>query len=409
MLKRMSRIYKTMPKVAVLLPIASKVNRDMRKGILKYVQQRGHWMLHFIENRLGEQPLSDFEYWGCTGIVGRAYTPELADMVARSNLPCVLSYPSVNDPPLRCRCSRHGSICPDSDAVGGMGAEHFLEKGFCQYGFVGDPGDMIWSFERSAAFERTVKQAGYKCHVYQGPFSRQKREAGIERSALEAWLRSVPKPIGLMAATDYRGRQVIEACASAGIRIPNDVAVLGVDNDEELCETTSPALSSVLMTAEDAGYKAAETLDGYMRGSLRKRRVIMFGPSRVVSRGSTERPATSDPLVLVALEFIRLNASVRFGVPDVVRRLKVSRRLVETRFREVLGRTVLDEILRTRLERVRRLLVETALPIGEITQACGFEHPSCLGRLFRKRFHCAMGEYRESVPTVSGRYHKERQ
>jgi LacI family transcriptional regulator len=276
-----------------------------------------------------------------------------------------------------------------------MGAEYLLERKFPHYAFVRDIPNMPWSRERRLTFVRTVQAAGFKCHVYPLPTSDEAREASVEQRRLAAWLKSLPKPVAVMAATDPRGRQVLEACAQARLAVPREVAVLSVDNDEELCETTYPSMSSIMLTAEDAGYKGAETLDQYMRGTLRRHTVITFGPSHVVPRKSTEIVRDTDPLIGKALEFISLNVSVPFGVPDVVSHLKVSRRLLEMRFRELLGRTVLDEIRRVRLERVCRLLKETDLPIGEITRACGFGNQSCLGRLFRERHDCAMQEYRQ--------------
>jgi LacI family transcriptional regulator len=377
-----------------MLPTAAKVNRDMRRGILKYVQQRGNWILHLIEGRDGEQQLAELKAWGCTGIIGRTFTPALARLVVNSRLPSVISYISADWPLLRCRNPRHGRICCDNDSVGRMGAKYLLAQKFPHYAFVRDIPNMPWSRERRLTFVRTVEAAGFKCHLYPLSTSAQAREASVEQRRLAAWLKSLPKPVAVMVATDPRGRQVLEACAQADIAVPREVAVLSVDNDEELCETTYPSMSSIMLTAEDAGYRGAETLDQYMRGTLRRHTVITFGPSHVVPRKSTEIVRVNDPLVGKALEFISLNVAVPFGVPDVVSHLKVSRRLIEMRFREVLGHTVLDEIRRVRLERVCRLLKESDLPICEITRACGFDNQSCLGRLFRQRHECTMREYR---------------
>ncbi len=193
---------------------------------------------------------------------------------------------------------------------------------------------------------------------------------------------------------DNRGRQVIDACAWAGINVPREIAVLGVDNDEDLCETTSPPMSSIILDAERASYEAAQHLDDLMRRATRKKKIIIYGPARVVSRRSTESTQIADSLVVRALEFITLNACSGIGVPDVVRHVGASRRLTEMRFREILGRTILEEILRVRTERVCTLLKETNLPIGEITGSCGFESESHLGVIFRKRFGCTMRDYR---------------
>jgi LacI family transcriptional regulator len=188
----------------------------------------------------------------------------------------------------------------------------------------------------------------------------------------------------------------MDACAWAGLAVPDEVAVLGVDNDEDLCETTTPPMSSILLDAERASYEAAEQLDALMRRATRKRKVITYGPVHVVSRRSTETTQIADIVVVQALEFIALNACSGIGVPDVVRHIRASRRLAEIRFRRELGHTILDEIQRVRLARVCTHLRETNLQIGEIVRACGFDSESHVSILFRRRFGCTMRDFRKN-------------
>lgn len=393
----MGGIYQTIPKVAILLATQAKMSRDIRNGILKYVQQRGPWIIHFIEGRIDEQRLSDLTAWGCSGIIGRLQTPELVRMIVNSRVPLVISYMSPNSVPIESYSKRHARICNDNLAIGRMAAEHLTALGYPHYAFVSDPANLIWSKERCDAFAAAVRKTGTECHIYPPLSALHERDASVERAHLADWLKSLPKPIALMAAMDIRGRQVLDACTQAGLSVPRDVAVLSVDNDEVLCETSRPTLSSIQLNAEEAGYRAAETLDQYMRGILRKRTVILFGPTHVAQRLSTTVLPQTDPLVSQALDFIAMNISVPFGVPDVIAHLKISRRSLETRFKAVLGATVLDEILRLRLERVCTLLKETDLTISQVTRACGFLNQCCLGRLFLRRFGCTMGAYRLSA------------
>jgi LacI family transcriptional regulator len=195
---------------------------------------------------------------------------------------------------------------------------------------------------------------------------------------------------------DNRGRQVLDACSWADISVPQDIAVLSVDNDEDLCETTTPPMSSILLDAERASYEAARHLDELMRRATRKRCIITYGPSHVVSRPSTDVSHVSDVVVVHALEFIALNACAGIGVPDVVRHVRTSRRLAELRFRRELGHTILDEIQHVRLGRVCTLLRETNQPIGEIIRACGFDSESHVSTLFRRRFGGTMRDYRKN-------------
>jgi len=392
----MSRTLNSTPQVAVLLPTSVKVCRDMRRGILQYVQRHGPWGLHILEGRQGEQKLIRMAEWGCTGIIGRLYTPELAKAALNANVPVIIMDPAPDllrpGQPL----ARHSVVRSDTAAVGRLAARHFLERKFTHYAYVGEVHGLAWSVTRGEAFAQTIREAGFRCHTYSVLPKAEQEDAGLERDRLCAWLGALPKPVAILAAMDNRGRQVMDACARAHIAVPSDAAILSVDNDEDLCETTTPPMSSILLDAERASYEAAHHLDDLMRRATRKRREITYGPAHVVSRRSTETTQIADIVVVQALEFIALNACSGIGVPDVIRRLNASRRLAEIRFRKELGHTILDEIQRVRLERVCTLLRETNQPIGEIIRACGFDSESHVSTLFRRRFGRTMREFRKN-------------
>jgi LacI family transcriptional regulator len=392
----MSRTLDKMPQVAVLLPTAVKVCRDMRRGVLQYVHRHGPWGLHILEGRQGEQKLVRMREWGCTGIIGRLYTPELVDVALTARVPMILidPHPALLSPgsPL----ARHSIVRSDTAAVGRMAARFFLDRKFTQFAFVGEVHGLEWSVTRGQAFADTVQAAGCACSVYATLAQEEQEDAGLERDRLCAWLKSLPKPVALLAAMDNRGRQVLDACSWAGISVPHDIAVLSVDNDEDLCETTTPTMSSILFDAERASYEAAQHLDALMRRATRKRRLIVYGPSHVVARRSTDVSQVADLIVTQAVEFIALNACAGIGVPDVVRHVRASRRLAELRFRRELGHTILDEIQHVRLGRVCTLLRETNQPIGEIIRTCGFDSESHVSTLFRRRFGCTMRDYRKN-------------
>jgi len=384
-----------MPQVAVLLPTSFKVSRDMRRGVLQYVRRCGPWGLHIIEGRQGEQKLIRMSEWGCTGIIGRLYTPELVEAAARAKIPQVL----VDSEDRRLEKShpihRHSVVRSDTAAVGRLAATYFLERRFVHYAYVGEVQGLMWSVRRGEAYARAVREAGFECRIYGTLTTVEQEDAGLERPRLCAWLRALPKPVALLAAMDNRGRQVIDACAWAGINVPQDIAVLGVDNDDDLCETAMPAMSSILLDAERASYEAARHLDGMMRGVTRERRIITYGPAQVVERRSTDTTQIADIVVVKALEFIAVNACVGIGVPEVVRHVGASRRLVEQRFRAQLGRTILDEIRRVRMERVCTMLRETNQTIGDIACQCGFSSGSHLGSVFRREYGCTMRDFRK--------------
>lgn len=392
----MSRMLSRTPQVAVLLPTSVKVCRDMRRGILQYVHRHGPWGLHILEGRQGEQKLIRMKEWGCTGLIGRLYTPELVQAALNSHVPMIIMDPApeliASGRPL----ARHSIVHSDTAAVGRMAAHYFLERRFTHFAYVGEVHGLDWSVKRGQAFAETLAEAGCACTVYGTLPKAEQEDAGLERDRLCAWLKALPKPVALLVAMDNRGRQVLDACAWAQIYVPRDIAVLSVDNDEDLCETTTPPMSSIMLDAERACYEAAHLLNELMRHTTRKRHVITYGPSHVVSRYSTDTTQIKDVVVVRALEFIALNACSGIGVPDVVRHICASRRLAEQHFRRALGHTILEEIRHVRLERVCKHLKETNLPISEIARVCGFDSESHLGTVFRKQFGCTMRDYRKA-------------
>jgi len=180
----------------------------------------------------------------------------------------------------------------------------------------------------------------------------------------------------------------------AEIDIPDEVAILGVDNDELICETTDPPMSRIVNDYEGCGYRAAGMLDALMRGAYRKQQIDYYGPMYVVQRRSTETMMIDDRIVAQAVEFIRLNSSASISVGDVVRQLNLSRRLLELRFKETLGRTVHNEILRARMDRARNLLIGTDLRISEIAVLCGYQNEYYLSTVFKRFFGTTMSRFR---------------
>lgn len=387
-----------MPRVLLLFPTSIMACRGMLRGILRYVQQYGPWELHIIEDREGEQKLRQSKAWGGTGVIGYAHNKAHAEAVLAAGAPAVTVDPLkiflTPSHPL----SRLSRVSCDSLEIGRVAADYFLERHHTHFAFVGEINDIHWSQDRAEAFSARITEHGFKCHIYPGLTARERNDFGIEQKRLCAWLKALPKPVAIMAAWDVRGRQVLNACMKAGIPVPQEAAVLSVDNDEIICETTNPPLSSIQMGAEEACYQAAKVLDGLMRGKdVSRKHVITYGAVRIVTRRSTEAIRIADPLVVKTLEFIWLNIGSSINVADVARHLNVSRRLLEIHTRKALGRTVHDEIIRVRLNRAQSLLRDTRLTINEIAEACGFAGPSHFGRRFQDAFHTTPSAFRRQT------------
>lgn len=385
-----------MPQVMLLLEMSNKINRDRIQGILRYERLYGPWRLHIVEGKRFEQPSRDLASLGVDGVIAGTTLTELLEPVMRARVPTVLFDPldpqAIQAYPL----FRYSTICCDSAAVGRMGADYLLEQGFRHFAFVSDIWDSNWACNRRDSFVRRLAEEGLSCEVYGSLSDAARNDWGVEQKGLVAWLARLPKPVGLMTANDVRGRQVLDTCLVAGLSVPDQIAVLGVDNDELICSTTNPPMTSILRDTEGSGYYASQMLDRMMRGKSRKRESLFYGPIRVVARQSTERLQFTDRLAVKAVEFIRINAGIGMNVENVVKHLNVSRRLAELRFRQAVGHSIHDELQNARLAQVRRLLQETDLSIAEITEHCGYESESYLGLVFRKHFDVTMRQFRKT-------------
>lgn len=370
--------------VALLLETSREVGRGLLRGVRRYARLHGPWGLHVMPGDL-VQTLPTMRAWGGTGIIARIPTAGVARAILKTGLPVIAGPLSARQLASSNPLSKLSEIRADGEAVGRMAADHLVERGLRHFAFVGGFHRTNWVERRQEAFCKRVADAGFRCAVYPAPPASE-RDWGREQKRLGRWLRDQPKPLGVMAALDARGRQVIEACMETGLGIPDEVAVIGVDNDELLCELCDPPLSSIALNAEKAGYEAAELLDRMMRGEKVPRQTIVIEPTHVVARQSTEIAATDDRKIADALRFIRHEANRPLQVPDVAEHIGLSRRSLELRFRRAMGHTVLTEIRRAQLERVRAFLIETDWPIGKIAERCGLANGNYLGKIFRREF-----------------------
>jgi LacI family transcriptional regulator len=283
---------KNIPKVALLIETSRSYGRGMLRGIMRYARLHGPWALHVMPGDLA-QTLPLMRQWGGTGIIARIDNREIAKAILQSGLPAVaLDFSDEQLEPSN-PLSRLCEVRMNSSAVGRMAAEHLLECGLLHYAYVGTPSGVNWCRWRCEGFCRRLAEAGVECHVYQPPAARN-CDWGRESKCLRQWLKQLPKPVGLMATNDVRGRQMLDVCMEAGFRVPDDVAVVGVDNDALLCELCDPPLSSVQVNTDVGGYETAALLDRLMHGRIRRRRMIEVEPIRVVARLSTETNCFAD-------------------------------------------------------------------------------------------------------------------
>jgi LacI family transcriptional regulator len=279
----------------------------------------------------------------------------------------------------------------DDEQIARLAAEHLLERGFKNFAFCGDA-RFNWSVWREKHFCARVAAMNHHVHCYRPQAGAADLSAQI--GDLRRWLNELPKPVGIMACYDIRGQQILDACRSAGLAVPAEVAVIGVDDDALLCDLASPPLSSVIPNTHRTGYEAAALLDRLMAGKRVAALPHLIAPLGVAPRQSTDVLAVDDREIAHAVQFIREHACAGINVTDVLRAVPLSRRVLEQRFQRLLGRTPREEILQVRLSRVRQLLTETDLPLYLIADRTGFEHVEYLSVVFKRETGQTTSEFR---------------
>ena len=286
-------------------------------------------------------------------------------------------------------------VCLDQPPVARVAAEHLLEQRLQHFGYVGIAGRR-WSDSRRDAFIDRLAEAGAKAEVLQFPSAQGLLPSWAkEQGALERWLTALPKPVGVMTCYDVMGLRVLDACRRVDLAVPEQVAVVGVDNDEFLCDLADPPLTSVAIDLERIGYEAAALLDHLMAGGRPPKTHMLVGPLGVVRRQSSDVVAVSDADLAAALRLIREQACNGIDVDDLARESGLSRRALERRFQKYVGHSPHAEILRVQIGRAKQLLRETDLGLKAIAVRSGFNHASYLAAVFRENAGLTPGEYRK--------------
>ena len=375
--------------VALLIETTRSYTRGLLRGVRRYMSERGPWSVYLEMRALESPPPAWLRGWRGDGILTRTGSQAMADAVRQTRVPAV---------ELRATKLRHRLpfVGVDNGALGSMVAEHLLDRGFRQFA-VYDLDTERFFEERRDNFVQTVQARGCECQVYHAPEHRERPSKWeAHQDALARWVRRLPKPVGIMACTDQLGFWLLDACRRAEVAVPEEAAVVGVENDQALCTMASPPLSSVRFNADRIGYEAAALLDKLMAGRRPPRRNLLVPPLGIVTRQSSDVVAIEDRQVAAAVRFIREHAARPITVEHVLETVRLSRSSLERRMRLSLGRSPKAEIARARLNFIRQLLIETDMPIEAIARRAGFKHPQYLGAMFRREAGQTPGQYRAS-------------
>jgi LacI family transcriptional regulator len=381
---------KHISRVAILANVARRFDRRVIQGVVAFAREVGCWDLYVEEEPTAR--LLKLDRWPGQGIIASFDEREVSQAVRNVTIPVVgvgggmAWYDEASKIPY---------FTTDNPAIASQAAEHLLECGFTRLAFYGHRRSRLldWSEERLQAFRGRADEAGVPCEVYRGRLPTAHAWATLLQE-LSAWIGGLEKPVGLMACTDLRARHVLEVCRTLGLRVPDDVAVIGVDNDEMLCELTTPPLTSVEQGSRRIGYEAAAMLQRLMSGKKSAGLRHTIGPEALVARQSTSIVACEDADLGAALEFIRQHACDPATVADVLRIVPVSRSTLERKFHSALGRTIHDEIQRVKLERAKQLLAQTRLLVKQVAKQSGFRYVQYMTTFFRRATGMSPAEYR---------------
>ena len=388
-------------RVALLIDFSRGYGRRILLGVAKFVREHHSWSVQSEEWRWTNPIPNWIRRWNGDGIIAWVETPKVAAVIERLKIPAV----DVRGSAIGCTLPL---VDTENRSVANLAAEHFLERGFRHFAFCGFVG-ANYSDKRGRWFQERLEQSGFDCAVYHPPDTSTRNAQILElekrgllfQNHLARWLRALPKPVGLMACNDIRGQQVINACRRCGLLVPEEVAVIGVDNDEIFCELSDPPLTSVQLDTMRIGYEAAAMLERLMASGKLPTQPLLIPPPGIVTRRSSDVLATDDRQLAAGTRHLREHVFEAVSMNEVAKAAGMSRRVFERRFSAQIGRAPKAEVLRLRLERVKELLSDTDWPLAQIAEMTGFKYSQHLHELFSQKIGTTPGEFRKNAKQVS--------
>jgi LacI family transcriptional regulator len=361
------------PRVALLIETSLASGRDILRGIAGYLREHEPWALYHEPHGLTDSVPSWLRRWRGDGIIARIQTGAMAQAIRATRIPTIDVLGVVPDLPFPL-------VHVDNTAIARMAANHLLDRGLRQFGYFGIEGEN-WSAQRYAGLCAAVQAEVPKYELPRDASGRRSWERIQNR--LARWIAGLPKPAGILVCSDQRGPQFLEACRRASVVVPDEVAVISVDNDEPLCEVCNPALSSIQAGHTTVGYQAAAALDALMRSGRAPEKPLLIKPQQAITRLSSDMLAIDDGALAAALSLIRERAHEGLTVDAIVRQVGLSRSVLQRRFRARLKRSLHQEIVAARIRRAEELLLKTDLPLTAVAERAGFNYQEYMGAVFK--------------------------
>lgn len=374
--------------VAVLIETSTSWGKGIVQGIGDYARENGPWYF-YMEPRGQYEQLQLAPEWRGDGVLARVTSQKLLDQILKLKIPAIdVSWHPFSTGILP-RCSSNES------EIAQLAFQHLRERGFKRFAYCGPWYGSDFVDEMGDTFIRDVENFGCDCYVYRTRRSMPNSARWLsDLEDLSKWLLKLPKPIGMMAYNDVRGRRVTEACRYAGIRVPEEIAVICGGYDELMGTMSNPPLTTVDAVPRQVGYEAAKLLDCLMKGQKISQTRVLISPKRVIVRQSTNVLAIEDPDLAASLRYIQEHSDQNITVSDVLKQVPISRRRLEQKFIKLLGRSPAEEIRRVRIDRVKALLEETDWSVAKIALACDFSEPEALTRIFTRTTGIPPSQYR---------------
>ncbi|WP_437185666.1 XylR family transcriptional regulator [Planctomicrobium sp. SH668] len=377
-------------KIALLIETSREYGRGLLRGVMQYEREHGPWTIFFETRGLFDAPPSWLATWDGHGILARVSTPEIADSIRASGIPTIdLSGSEYS--------TDHPSVITSNRGMVKLGFDHLWNQGYRNFAFCALPRGMFnWSDYRVQIMAEFAQAANCSFSYYQPnvPIDGQLKWDRDEEQIAE-WLLSLPKPVGLLATNDERALHVLEAARRLSLKVPEAVGIMGIDNDELLCNLANPTLSSVNCGVERVGYRAAVEMERILSGHPPIVGKTEIPPMGVVERQSTNLLMFDDEEMQKLVRELRANACDGLRVDQLLKQSSLSESTLQRRFRSLVGRSMKEEITRIRMDRARQLLAHTDLPISEIASRCGFNEPKQLSTVFHKKTGVTPQAYRK--------------
>ncbi len=388
---------KTTKDVALAFPLAATHLARFIRGVTDYARQHGDWTFSACPATVSGFPetldmtIKSLKGWPGDGVITVVATRAQAKAAGQLGVPVVNLAGALRDAGLP-------RVMVDHKATGQLAAAHLLDAGLKRFAYLGLKG--VWySQQRRDGFRDAIERAGGECLVYEVSKRTDFRQLWLRgQSEIDAWLRTLKPPVGILAVHDDRARLLVDGCRRVGLAVPHDVALMGVDNDETVCEFCQPPLTSVSRSSRRVGYEAAALLDRLMSGKPAPDSDLLVPPDGVVRRASTGIVAIEDPHVAAAVQYTRDHVDEMFGVERFEKLLPVSRRRIEQLFQRVLGQTPYEYICHVRVIRAKELLVrEEKMAIRDVAAACGFPDTQRLRLVFQRLTGKTPTDYRQGL------------